>query len=47
MEQFFSVMSVHWYWFSDVHICVALISFQMSFAIRFGIINWLLVQLIC
>ena len=25
MEQFFSVMSLHVYWFSDVHNCVALI----------------------
>ena len=31
---------------SDVHSCVALVSFQMSFAIRFDFFNWLLVQLI-
>ena len=34
---------------SDVHSCVscvALVSFQMSLAIRFDFFNWLLVQLI-
>ena len=31
---------------SDVHSCVALVSFQMNLVIRFDFFNWLLVQLI-